>query len=236
MKFKTGIILVLFSFILFSKISNASNLSDYKNLYTTIAAAEQNDINIKEWNVYYRIIKENLDKQTLNKILSSIKRDKSYVWTVEAYNNYHRTIIGTKSEGKNQSNYKITYIKNGKNYNLSLSYIIRSNSNLNIKEISSLNVPEQFRKGNQFFTVVGSTKVGANIKRVSDKILNSLSATYVEGLEEENFLSLSGLTNKWDNCIKTNDGKSFNVQLGLRKAEDDTIKVTIGAPIITTEY
>lgn len=236
MKLKTGISLVLISFILFSNMSSASNLGIYKDLDTTIKASEQNDIQIKEWNIYFRIMKENIDEKALNQIISSIIRDSSYTWTEEGEENHHKTITGTKRKNKDERKFIISFIKKGELYYLSLSYLIKSNANLNIKKISSLNIPTQFKNESRYITVLGSTKEGEDLKQVSNNILHSLSATYVEGLQEEKFISVSGLTNKWDHHLKTENGMTFNVQVGLRQSEDGTIQATIGTPIITTEY
>lgn len=236
MRFKIGIILIVLSFILFSKISSAYNSETYKEISTILNVADQNNIEIKTWNFYYRIMDENLDESSLKQKISSIKNDKSYSWTEDGDGNHHQTITGTNRINNDEIQIILAYIKTGEHYNLSLSYRIQSSGNLSISKINSFDIPSQFEKGNRYFTVIGSIKKDEKLKKVSANILNSLSATYVEGLQEKNFISASGLTSKWDNQIRSENGKAFNVQIGLRKSQTGTINTTIGTPIITTEH
>ncbi|WP_157796566.1 YwmB family TATA-box binding protein [Bacillus sp. FJAT-45037] len=68
-------------------------------------------------------------------------------------------------------------------------------------------------------------------------MLSDLGATEVESLNEETFVSVSAYNNVWTDAIVTN-GQKMNLQLALR--QEDTMgsgtTVTIGTPIITTEY
>ena len=237
MKLKIGIILIMvISFILFLKISSPTGQNTYKNLATILKAADSNNIQIKEWVIYYRIMKENVDQNTLGQLISSIKSDKSYNWTEDGEENHHKNITGIKRRNKDELQTLLAFNKNGNFYNINISYRIKSSDNLTIKKINDLYIPEQFKKGTQYFTVMGSTKNGLNLKQLSSNILDSLSARYVEGLQEKRFISISGLTNKWGNQIKSKEGENFNVQVGVRESENGMINTTIGTPIITTEY
>ena len=236
MKWKAGIIIVVLCFILVSNISNASTLTTFKDLYNISMAAKNNDIQITEWNIYYRIMKEELDEKALNQTISSYIKDKSYNWTVDGDEKHHKTMTGVKRNNKDEMQIILAYNKSGDSYTLSMSYRIKSFDSLSIKKINDLVVPEQFKKGSRYLTVSGSRYEGANLKQLSTKILDSLSATYVEGLQERHFISISGLTNKWDNQIQSENGEAFNIQVGLREFEDGSINTTIGTPIITTEY
>lgn len=58
----------------------------------------------------------------------------------------------------------------------------------------------------------------------------------MESLNEQRFVSISGFTNDWDHSIKTKNGK-MNIQISLRSAGmGERTTVTVGTPIITTEY
>lgn len=70
-------------------------------------------------------------------------------------------------------------------------------------------------------------------KRAQD-ILNHFSAGIVEKVKEKTFVSISAYTKKWNNSIKTN-GHLMNLQVGIRQVNGVTT-VTLGTPIITTEY
>lgn len=71
-----------------------------------------------------------------------------------------------------------------------------------------------------------------------DAILNTFEAKEVEGLVEEQFVSISAFSPKWKDGIYSND-KKINLQVGLRLEQTETKWVTnviVGTPIITIEY
>ncbi|MBU9710583.1 YwmB family TATA-box binding protein [Evansella tamaricis] len=76
------------------------------------------------------------------------------------------------------------------------------------------------------------------VQRMGQKIVESFSADVVEQLQEETFVSLSARTPHWENGIVTN-GQQMNLQIALREIENGLggeTTVTIGTPLITTEY
>ncbi|MFA9560199.1 YwmB family TATA-box binding protein [Evansella sp. AB-rgal1] len=78
----------------------------------------------------------------------------------------------------------------------------------------------------------------ADVKQWGTTILESLSAEVVEDIQEESFVSYSAYTPLWGQEIMTNGGK-MNVQIALREVNDGMggeTTVTIGTPLITTEY
>ncbi|MFY4775222.1 YwmB family TATA-box binding protein [Metabacillus sp. RGM 3146] len=79
-------------------------------------------------------------------------------------------------------------------------------------------------------------KIEGVLRLKAEAMLHEFNAVPKEQLEEKNFISVSALTNDWDLAIPAKEGK-MNVQFALRNAglgENPT--VTIGTPIITTEY
>lgn len=67
------------------------------------------------------------------------------------------------------------------------------------------------------------------------KLLHSFSAQPIEQLKEETFVSLSAYTDEWKQSIETRSDP-MNLQVALRSLGDSAAQVTIGTPIITTEY
>ncbi len=69
------------------------------------------------------------------------------------------------------------------------------------------------------------------------EIIKKFSAEKVEELKEETFVSISAYNRQWVHSIDTN-GNNMNLQVALR--QDPTLgaktTITIGTPIITTEY
>ncbi|MCD8509306.1 MAG: YwmB family TATA-box binding protein [Bacillus sp. (in: Bacteria)] len=77
-----------------------------------------------------------------------------------------------------------------------------------------------------------------NVKQWGNTIVNALSGKVVEGISEETFVSLSAHTNLWGQEINSN-GQQMNLQVALRNISHglgEETTVTIGTPLITTEY
>ena len=77
-------------------------------------------------------------------------------------------------------------------------------------------------------------KMDVGMKKKARQLLHDLNATEVEKIENKTFVSLSAYNKQWKEMIQTN-GNKMNVQVGLRQQGQQTT-VTIGTPIITTEY
>lgn len=80
------------------------------------------------------------------------------------------------------------------------------------------------------------TKQISNIE-YAEKWIKALGAKTVEALDEETFVSVSAYNPAWSPVLKTKENK-MNVQVALRQEErlGGRTTVTIGTPIITTEY
>lgn len=72
------------------------------------------------------------------------------------------------------------------------------------------------------------------ISKKTNEILSRFHAKVIEQVGEKTFESVSAYTNEWKDSIMTN-GRKMNLQVGLRTIKNGTT-VTIGTPIITTEY
>ncbi|WP_158077167.1 YwmB family TATA-box binding protein [Caenibacillus caldisaponilyticus] len=91
------------------------------------------------------------------------------------------------------------------------------------------------QKGN-FFACVSGNFDGKmnNVSKKMNAILSVFHARIVEKVEEKTFKSVSAYTDHWQDFI-TSNGRKINVQIGLRTVGQSTT-VTVGTPIITTEY
>lgn len=59
----------------------------------------------------------------------------------------------------------------------------------------------------------------------------------VESFIEDNFVSISGISSKWDNRINIKDNREMSMQIALRfNPTDNKLSLTASTPIITTEY
>ncbi|MGE6719392.1 YwmB family TATA-box binding protein [Peribacillus frigoritolerans] len=235
MKLNLVTLLFIFSFLILSRSAHGQNFNLYNNVNDFLKVASENQIEIREWRVVYGSKMENVEQADLNKMVTTLIRDESFSWSEEGNEIHHKTITGVK--GNDQQGFQITIslIKNGELFDVNQSYQIKGKKWVSLNKGKAFNIPAQFKKGNPYITVAGK-KVGQDIKQLESNILDSLSASYVEGLKEKNFISISGLSNKFDDNIQTNTGEVFNVQIGLRKSENKEIQITMGTPIITTEY
>ncbi|MBU9723410.1 MULTISPECIES: YwmB family TATA-box binding protein [Bacillaceae] len=79
-----------------------------------------------------------------------------------------------------------------------------------------------------------------NVQQMGQKLMDTFSAQVVEEVQEDNFVSLSALTPHWNNKLITN-GQEMNLQAAVRQLDYNEglggkTTVTIGTPLITTEY
>jgi hypothetical protein len=74
------------------------------------------------------------------------------------------------------------------------------------------------------------------LQNLAKQLVQSFDATTIDTLNEETFLSLSAYTDHWKHSIMT-DEREMNLQIGIRTyGIGGKTTITIGTPIITTEY
>lgn len=79
-------------------------------------------------------------------------------------------------------------------------------------------------------------KMDSSLYQRAQLLLRDFSANPVEKIKEKTFVSLSAYTKQWKPSIQT-QGKRMNLQVALRAhGEKGAATVTIGTPIITSEY
>ena len=100
-------------------------------------------------------------------------------------------------------------------------------------------VQQYFGKNPTIFTCVSGRaddKMNFVLFKRAQQLLQSFSAVPVEKLQEKTFVSISAYTEQWKKeSILTKHHHKMNLQVGLRTVNGNTT-VTIGTPIITTEY
>lgn len=93
-------------------------------------------------------------------------------------------------------------------------------------------------KNVHFYTCINGhlgDKMNVAVKEKVSSFLHTLHATPVEEMNEETFISTSAYIEYWKAFILVRERK-MNVQLSMKLQKNDQIHVTIGTPIITTEY
>lgn len=69
----------------------------------------------------------------------------------------------------------------------------------------------------------------------AQQLIQAFDGKTVEDLKEKTFVSLSAYTDQWKQSIQTKN-HPMNLQVALRTIDNSAVRVTIGTPIITTEY
>lgn len=243
--FTTFILFFVLQPFLFGETKERSPLDQLLTLY------ENSDIRVEEWQLHTRgPLNEHMDRKLLEKEIEQLTESlPSFDW--EKCANDERE--GLYMIGKR------TYNHLPLEETLSIySYPSRQHSNLiyvsysmvaTPKDIHSLeyNELEQiwnetvetiFRKQPTVYTTVkGKDKGTINLNERAQQLLEALQAHPIEQINEPTFVSITAYNEEWPSELITR-GEKFNVQIGMRQEPilglDTT--VTIGTPIITTEY
>ncbi|MCT8140121.1 YwmB family TATA-box binding protein [Anaerobacillus sp. CMMVII] len=98
-----------------------------------------------------------------------------------------------------------------------------------------------FQPNTKIFTCVSgnsSDKLNFGLKEKAEELLAEFSAQTIEFLKEETFISISAYTNTWNKNVISTNNENMNLQVAIREKEGlgGKTTVTIGTPIITTEY
>lgn len=94
-----------------------------------------------------------------------------------------------------------------------------------------------FSGGEQIFSCVrasGDDTMESGLLKKGEQLLQRLSAVPVEWMNEKTFVSISAYNAAWSDGLNSGSQK-MNVQAALRN-NGNTTSVTLGTPIITTEY
>ncbi|OXS61497.1 hypothetical protein B1B00_09000 [Bacillus sp. DSM 27956] len=89
----------------------------------------------------------------------------------------------------------------------------------------------------EYYTLQRFVTKKLDMEESAKQILNDFQANYVEGLNEDEFLSISAYNSNWQSRIPSKNDKNLNLQLGFRYDSGlNKTNITIGSPIIVTEY
>jgi len=203
-------------------------------------------VTLESWSVYAR---EN--SKTLNNL-------SSYYTKVRALENHNKDMQWTSINGNKDEQLKVTGVRSNKRYQEAINcfaypykdgyrtYLIYevNGKSWNEKKWGTIHskINKQLsklfqRRDGKIFTLVsgkidGTMDVSMNQK--AKRFLADLHATEIEKDKDKTFVSLSAYTKYWKDLIQTN-GNKMNLQIGIRKTGEETA-VTLGTPIITTEY
>jgi hypothetical protein len=208
---------------------------------------EQSKIEIKQWSLYakndigfvsnfngYVLLVESLQAKSPELRWEKVVKSDEY-WSVAGYS--------TNSFGIKEKVSVFAY-PHKNSYRTYIIYEIEG-ADWNLKEWDTYrptySEKVQLLLGNNptIYTCVTGEKddrMGIVLQKLAKQLVQSFDAAMIEAINEETFLSLSAYTDEWEHSIQTNQHK-MNLQVGLRNnGIGGKTTITIGTPIITTEY
>jgi hypothetical protein len=210
-----------------------------------IEVMEQGEIEVEAWTLYAREDGQKLHSEKEMQAWVAQKKEMldGFTWTEIKEDDHGFKITATKKKDVSE---KITFIMYGQKENFS-TYIIYELSGTQWNEKIAGNVNDKinvrsmqlFEEFPVIFTCIkGNTgdRMMKNLDGKAKQLLHDLDAETVESLTEEQFVSYSAYSNRFNTSIST-DNTSMNVQLALRnEGLGGKTTVIIGTPIITIEY
>ncbi|WNB92339.1 YwmB family TATA-box binding protein [Bacillus sp. NEB1478] len=202
-----------------------------------------------KWTMYFRG-KLGFDSNGLGYLnqAEELKRQwPEFNWVVSEDASGHEKLSGELRNDDLQVTEKVTVITYPQKQQME-SYFIYAveglvNTNQNWKEIKHLmnNRTKDSIGGNpNIFSCVTGTygdKMVVDLYFKANELVQSFSGISVEELKEETFVSLSAYTEQWEQAIYTGHNHKMNLQVALRtEGMGSKTTVTIGTPIITSEY
>ncbi|MBM7663171.1 lipopolysaccharide export LptBFGC system permease protein LptF [Bacillus mesophilus] len=233
--------MVLSMFVLFNIIPNSQN-----QMVEIVEMAEGQGITINSWKIYMQeaVLYASTDKEAKQKVneLKTYAQDFEFYIDKQEHHEDHYQLMGEKTGDVDAINEVaiITVYEDDHNKRISLSFEITGNEwSSDTWNYLKRTYKEQVKNPNVYYSVYGSKAINnsLNISDEAGHILDYLEAEPIEGMTEEDFISISAYKEDWEMEIKTNGNKAFNVQIGLRaNPETNQFDIAIGTPIITSGY
>lgn len=215
------------------EIIQKNDLVDIKEM------ADKNEVEISSWMALSRgKVGQANNVHEMNQQIETFMSDHgSYSWkSILKEENSHYVWQGLKENDNGiTESIKLKAYKSGGKYEIAITNEAKGNQ-LTADHVEW--VSETFVESNTFYTVSGVMKSKANqLDEVAAKMVGNVNAIMVEQLQEKSFVSVSAYSKVFESELKTVKQEKINLQLGLRAdADKKEIDVTIGTPIITTEY
>lgn len=241
-------------FILYFGLSTHPEATDdgpFTELSTISEVMDKQDLEMRNWTVYTREHLnswESLDAPK-DELVSIQNKTTDFKWETESVSDHRgqKKTIAKKDHFDLGVTETLTYIifPHNDKFNSYLSYEVQGKNFSNeidqtLSAIILSRLEDLFLPNTKFFTCTtgnGSGKLNFDLEQQADRILDQFSAQKIEFLKEETFISVSAYTNTWKNLIKSNN-KKMNLQVAIRTNQQlgGQTTITIGTPIITTEY
>jgi hypothetical protein len=237
--------IVLASFIALVVGTSTMYARDKMDVITIAEELEADELSIEEWSVFARELNTEITtKEEFENKVSNLKREypefhwnmtrEAASWKVEAVyphveNNVTEFIRMVTTEEHNHYVTYIIYEVKGTQWREASVSFLQTAFQHNIKKL--------FQKNPSIFSCVTGS-INGNMDSVfaieMEKLLNLFKAKKIEGVQEENFASVSAHSTLFTQTITD---EAINLQVGLRRdGLGSKTRFVIGTPIITFEY
>lgn len=209
-------------------------IEELKQLETII---QSTDLEVTHWQLQLR---ETINSNDLNQKVKQINQSfpnttvqieetnhaKKFTWDGQKSSNFHESIMVV--EGKSTSSTEIIYV-------------LEVNEKTTVDEF--IQKSQIYHLANTVFT--NEVKKFTCTKTVVDDMIDSvyffekikeiLQVQELHTMNEKGFTVFSGYTQQWDTSIPSIDNQ-MNIQMAARQVAGNKTIITIGTPILTTEY
>ncbi|MCY8092760.1 YwmB family TATA-box binding protein [Bacillus haynesii] len=247
MKTKQTVNALIFIVVLFLIVHVFQSLEAAGNtpLEQMAEGLSRHDVELEEWTLHTKKQLTLSEKDFFAKLKHFKKQHRQYQWTLTREDDDTVKATGVFQDKKNHINSKIYLVSTHKNQRL-VSYLLyeqkgagpRENWNATYKQFER-DAFDIMREKTAIFTCLKGHLNGMMnvvLQKKANELVHEFDAKSVEDLIEPNFVSISAYTNEWKESIKT-EKHLMNLQVSLRNAGmGEKLTVTVGTPIVTTEY
>ncbi|WP_342623874.1 YwmB family TATA-box binding protein [Bacillus subtilis] len=236
------IISVMLSFVI--AVFHTIHANELTPLAKMAEGMERQDVSIDKWTLHAKQNMSLTEKEFYQKVQRLKSEYRQYDWVIAREDKMIKA-IGTYTDKKNRTSFRLQLVTTLKKHNPT-SYLLYEQMSLETPD-SWNDTYEQFERETLgifqekvviFTCLNGHLDDNMNIvlQKKANQLLNEFQARSVEHVVEPNFVSISAFTDEWEEYIMTSKHK-MNLQIALRSAGmGGKHTVTVGTPIVTTEY
>lgn len=236
------IVSVVLSFVI--AVFHTIHASELTPLAQIAQGMERQNVSIDKWTLHAKQNMSLNEKEFYKKVQRLKSEYRQYNWALAQEDSIVKA-IGTYTDKKNHTSFKLQLVTTLKKHNPT-SYLLYEqmspeqpknwNDTYEQFERQALGI---FQEKVVIFTCLnGHLDDNMNIvlQKKANQLLNEFQARSVEHVVEPSFVSISAYTDEWKESIMTSKHK-MNLQIALRSAGmGGKHIVTVGTPIVTTEY
>ncbi|MBS4190110.1 YwmB family TATA-box binding protein [Bacillus sp. FJAT-49705] len=244
----TKLILLIIGIIGFVIINIGNKTTVAKGEFDLLALAsilQDENILITEWSLHAREKMENVESlEQVQNFTENLKQQYSnWEWTSKSYEKHLETVAFLNSNAQNETIKILTTPTKGQ-VQTYLIYEVKGKGwhekvEKNISKQLQSRISDIFRGNATFFSCLKgefNDKIDKTLSNEMDHLLTAFNAEEVEALSEENFISTSAYSTKFDKSIATKS-KDMNLQIAIRnQGLGGETNLVVGTPIITIEY